>query len=83
MGPMCSFGGRLLGALACDRVERYIGTDPSTYAMDGLREMAAELVPMAEEFGRRTLEVDLHQAGSAGAQFARYLFHVTAFRAGE
>ena len=42
------FGGRLLGALTCDRVERYIGTDPSTYAMDGLREMAAELVPIAE-----------------------------------
>jgi len=58
------FGGRLLGALACDRVDKYIGTDPSTYAMDGLREMAAELVPMAEEFGRRTLEVELHQAGS-------------------
>jgi hypothetical protein len=58
------FGGRLLGALACDRVDRYVGTDPSTYAMDGLREMADELVPMAEEFGRRTLEVELHQVGS-------------------
>ena len=58
------FGGRLLGALACDRVERYIGTDPSTFAMDGLREMAAELVPMAEQFGRRTLEVELHKVGS-------------------
>jgi hypothetical protein len=58
------FGGRLLGALACDRVERYIGTDPSTFAMDGLREMAAELVPMAEQFGRRTLEVELRKVGS-------------------
>lgn len=58
------FGGRLLGALACDRVDKYIGTDPSTYAMDGLREMAAELVPMAEQFGRRSLEVELHQTGS-------------------
>ena len=58
------FGGRLLGALACDRVEHYIGTDPSTFAMDGLREMAAELVPMAEQFGRRTLEVELHKMGS-------------------
>lgn len=62
---MCSgFGGRLLGAIACDRVDRYVGTDPSTYAMDGLREMAAELVPMAERFGRRTLEVELHKVGS-------------------
>jgi hypothetical protein len=58
------FGGRLLGALACDHVDRYVGTDPSTYAMDGLREMAEELVPMAERFGRRTLEVELHKVGS-------------------
>jgi hypothetical protein len=58
------FGGRMLGALACDRVDRYFGTDPSTYAMDGLREMAEELVPMAEQFGRRTLEVELRQIGS-------------------
>jgi len=58
------FGGRLLGALACDRVDNYIGTDPSTHAMDGLREMADELVPMAEQLGRRTLEVELHQVGS-------------------
>src|ERR1700735_146893 len=58
------FGGRLLGALACDRVDRYVGTDPSTSAMDGLREMAAELVPMAERLGRRTLEVELHKVGS-------------------
>jgi hypothetical protein len=58
------FGGRLLGALACDRVEKYMGTDPSTYALDGLREMAAELVPMAEQLGRRTLEIELHQVGS-------------------
>src|SRR5208282_1366042 len=58
------FGGRLLGAFACDHVDRYVGTDPSTYAMDGLREMADELVPMAEQFGRRTLEIELHKTGS-------------------
>jgi hypothetical protein len=58
------FGGRLLGALACDRVDRYIGTDPSTHAMDGLREMANELVPMAQSLGRRPLEVELHKVGS-------------------
>jgi hypothetical protein len=58
------FGGRLLGALACNHVDRYIGTDPSTYAMDGLREMAAELAPMAQSLGRRVLEVELHQVGS-------------------
>jgi hypothetical protein len=58
------FGGRLLGALACERVDRYIGTDPSTYAMDGLKEMAEELVPMAQQFGRRALDVELHRVGS-------------------
>lgn len=58
------FGGRLCGALACDRVDRYIGTDPSTHAMDGLREMANELVPMAEQFGRHAFEAKLHQVGS-------------------
>jgi hypothetical protein len=58
------FGGRLLGALACDHVDCYVGTDPSTYAIDGLREMAAELVPMSEHLGRRTLKVELHQVGS-------------------
>ena len=58
------FGGRLLGSLACDRVDKYIGTDPSTHAMDGLREMVEELVPMAQSLGRRTLDVELHQVGS-------------------
>jgi hypothetical protein len=62
--PSAGFGGRLLGAIACDKVERYIGTDPASHTMDGLREMAEELVPMAEEFGRRALEVELHQVGS-------------------
>ncbi len=58
------FGGRLLGALACDHVDAYIGTDPASHTIDGLREMAAELVPMAEQLGRRTLEIELHQVGS-------------------
>lgn len=58
------FGGRLLGALACDRADKYVGTDPASHTIDGLREMAAELVPMAEQFGRRNLEVELHQTGS-------------------
>lgn len=58
------FGGRLLGALACDRVDKYVGTDPSTYAMDGLLEMAEELVPMARSLGRRSLEIELHRVGS-------------------
>jgi len=58
------FGGRMLGALACDRVGKYVGTDPASNTIEGLREMANELVPMAEQLGRRTLEVELHQVGS-------------------
>lgn len=58
------FGGRLLGALACDRVYTYIGTDPASHTIDGLREMAEELVPMAQSLGRRPLEVELHKVGS-------------------
>ena len=56
------FGGRLLGALACDRVDTYIGTDPASYTIDGLREMAEELLPMAQSLGRRPLEVELHKS---------------------
>jgi hypothetical protein len=54
------FGGRLLGALACRRVKRYIATEPATMTYEGLQEMVAELVPMS---GRR-LGVDLHCVGS-------------------
>lgn len=54
------FGGRLLGALACRRVKRYIATEPATMTMEGLQEMVAELVPMS---GRR-ISVELHQLGS-------------------
>ena len=54
------FGGRLLGALACDRVKRYVATDPSTYAVEGLQEMASELMPLT---GRR-IDVELHRVGS-------------------
>jgi hypothetical protein len=57
------WSGRLLGAIACSRVLKYIGTDPSTETMDGLLEMADELLPMARSMGRN-LEVELHMLGS-------------------
>jgi hypothetical protein len=41
--PSAGFGGRLLGAMICDRVHRYIGTDPSTASMYGCQQMAHEL----------------------------------------
>ena len=51
------FGGRLLGAIACNRVSRYVGTDPCSQTMTGLRTMAREL-------GRDGLEIELKKIGS-------------------
>jgi hypothetical protein len=52
------FGGRLLGAIACGAVKKYIGTDPSTPTFTGLQQIAAELGP------RTQTEIELHQMGS-------------------
>jgi hypothetical protein len=54
------WGGRLLGAMACSHVGRYIGTDPSTKTMEGLKQMRDELLPLVG----RPLEVELYQCGS-------------------
>jgi hypothetical protein len=51
------FGGRLLGAIACDHVSHYIGTDPCSATMNGLRSLAREL-------GRDDLLIELHKIGS-------------------
>lgn len=58
------FGGRLLGALASSKVTRYIGTDPATMTMDGLREMRDELLPLVLDMGYEAPEVALHHIGS-------------------
>jgi hypothetical protein len=58
------YGGRLLGALACHRVRRYVATEPATMTFEGLQEMVAELVPLS---GRK-LVVDLHRLGSEDFQ---------------
>lgn len=52
----CGFGGRLLGAIASERVTRYIGTDPAPETMSGLRQIA-------KDFGGGKV-IDLHQIGS-------------------
>lgn len=62
--PSGGFGGRLLGALACPKVTRYVATDPCSETFAGLQQMRAELVPMAEPLGRERLEVELHKMGS-------------------
>ena len=51
------FGGRLLGAIACNQVSQYVGTDPCSETMTGLRAMAREL-------RRDDLEIELHKMGS-------------------
>jgi hypothetical protein len=58
------FGGRLLGAMACRKVTKYIGTDPATLTMDGLCEMRDELAPMVEYLGYLVPEIELHKVGS-------------------
>lgn len=60
------FGGRLLGAMASRKVGTYIGTDPSTPTMNGLRDMEAELLPLLYKLDptRNPLKVELHQIGS-------------------
>jgi hypothetical protein len=58
------FGGRLLGALACGKVRRYIGTDPATLTMDGLREMSGELPILMRGLGYDPPDIELHNLGS-------------------
>jgi hypothetical protein len=48
------YGGRLLGAMACDRVLKYIGTDPATLTMDGLCEMRGRIAADGRAVGGDT-----------------------------
>lgn len=57
------WGGRLLGALACERVRGYIGCDPATETGWGLAAMASELVNMARGLGR-DMGVEIYCCGS-------------------
>jgi hypothetical protein len=57
------FGGRLLGAIACKNVKKYIGSEPASETMAGLKEMEFELLPIARQM-HRSLEVELHPLGS-------------------
>lgn len=58
------FGGRLLGGLASRKVTRYIGTDPATMTMDGLREMRDELLPLMSGMNVESPVVELDCIGS-------------------
>jgi hypothetical protein len=59
----CGWGGRLLGAIACKKVLKYIGSDPGVETFKGLEQMRDELLPMARNMGRN-LDVELHMLGS-------------------
>jgi hypothetical protein len=61
--PSCGWGGRLLGAISCKRVRKYIGCDPGTETFKGLERMRDELLPMAQKMGR-SLDVELYMVGS-------------------
>ncbi len=58
------FGGRLLGPLACPRVSKYVGTDPSSLTYDGLMEMKNELLHLLNVMGYPAPTVELHRLGS-------------------
>lgn len=61
----CGFGGRLLGAYSSSNVKRYIGTDPSTPTMNGLREMRDDFSELAG------VKTELHKVGSEEIRFPR------------
>jgi hypothetical protein len=70
--PSCGWGGRLLGAISCKRVRKYIGCDPGTETFKGLERMRDELLPMARKMGRN-LDVDLHMLGSETKEMRKKL----------
>lgn len=55
------WGGRLLGAVACPKVKKYIGCDPSKETFAALKVMEAEIKRLLPE---RELETDLYMLGS-------------------
>ena len=59
----CGWGGRLLGAIACMKVLKYIGCDPGVETFKGLEQMRDELLPMARNMGRN-LDVEIYRLGS-------------------
>ncbi|HTR27240.1 MAG TPA: DNA methyltransferase [Terriglobales bacterium] len=59
----CGWGGRLLGAMACHKVHKYIGCDPSTETWKGLVRMKLDLLPSAMLMGRE-LDVEIYKLGS-------------------
>ena len=59
--PSMGWGGRLLGAVGCLRVRKYIGCDPSSKTFAGLQQMEADLKRMMPH---RNLQVEMQMLGS-------------------
>ena len=53
----CGYGGRLLGALACGNVRKYIGTDPSEKTHKGL-------INIAHDFNHVGVAIEINKIGS-------------------
>jgi hypothetical protein len=70
--PSCGWGGRLLGAIACKKVLKYIGCDPGTETFKGLEQMRDELLPIARS-KHRNLKVELHMLGSETKEMRKKL----------
>ena len=68
----CGWGGRLLGAIACKKVRKYIGCDPGIKTFKGLERMRDELLPMARSMGRN-LDVEMYRLGSQTKEMRRKL----------
>lgn len=62
--PSAGFGGRLLGALGCRKVKRYVFCDPATETFTGLQKMKNELLPAATRTLRRNMGVEPYHCGS-------------------
>lgn len=61
--PSAGFGGRLLGALACRKVKRYVFCDPATETFKCLEAMASEVGNAARKL-RRDMGVEPYHCGS-------------------
>lgn len=59
--PSMGWGGRLVGAVGCLKVAKYIGCDPSTKTFAGLKAMEADIRRMMPN---RNLQVEIHMLGS-------------------
>ncbi len=59
--PSAGWGGRMVGALACKKIRKYIACEPATKTFVGLKRMKADLNRLVPQRG---LQVEIHRVGS-------------------